>query len=423
MNWIKKLLSAASALTLLALLVAASPDITEQDRAAELERVTKLAAEILPKVAEVTGIEQTEPVKIVIITRAEVQDYLVELLDESYPGDTLERQSRVYSAFGLLPPDYNLRQGLLDLLSEQAGAFYDPRTKAFYSIIDLPKELKVPIVERVFVAHELTHALQDRVVDLQKMMEESTVDVDRGYAQTSVMEGMASVTMLVAGQGIPLKSLPDVGGMMRLSMKAAAGNPIMKVFASSPKYMQESLISPYAEGASFVQAYLKANPEEKQVSIFSRMPASSEQILHYDKYSEGDMPTTIDLSGVEAVLPAGWTPYYDNTLGEFDLRVLCELNEKTAKEANEIAAGWDGISFISFTNADDDLLILGASVWDSDDDASEFAAGLETVLGAIHQRGTFTVQEAGVRVSFVIGSLEEQTLGAVLDALTNATTM
>jgi hypothetical protein len=420
MSLIKRILSATAATVLFALLMAAAPDITEQERAAEHARIEKLAAEILPEVAETAGFELGEPVKIVIITRAEVRDFLVKLLDETYPGDELERQSRTYAAFGLLPKDYDLRQGLLDLLHEQAGAFYDPRTKAFNSIIDLPEELKIPMVERVLVAHELTHALQDRVFDLQKMMEESSVDVDRGYAQSSVMEGMASVTMFVAGQGMQLKSLPDLGGLMRMSMGAAGSNPIMKVFAASPKYLQETLISPYAEGASFMQAFLKANPDEKMSAILARMPESGEQILHYDKYAEGDEPTVIDLSAVGAALPASWTPYYDNTLGEFDIRVLCQLNEQTTKEAKEIAAGWDGIHFVSFTDGEDDLLVLGTSIWDSEDDAAEFAAGLETVLSAVHDESDFTVQFVGERVNFVIGRLSHESLQAALEALTMA---
>ena len=136
-------IAAAAVLILIGAVLAPAQEVSEEERAAELERVEQMAAEILPKVAEVTGMEQGDPVKIVVTTRAEVREFLVKLLEEEYPGDELERQGRCYAALGFLPSDYDIRQGLIDLYHEQAGAFYDPRTKAYYSIIDLPAEMKI----------------------------------------------------------------------------------------------------------------------------------------------------------------------------------------------------------------------------------------------------------------------------------------
>ncbi|HUX08355.1 MAG TPA: hypothetical protein VMX35_13700 [Acidobacteriota bacterium] len=416
----KRTAMTAACAVLLAILLAAAPDITEDERAAELERVNKMAEEILPKVMEVTGIEKSEPVKIVITTRAEVRDFVVKLMEEEYPGDELERQSRVFAALGLLPEGFDLRKGLIDLLHEQAGAFYDPRTKAYYSIIDLPKELKIPIIERVLVAHELTHALQDRVVDLLALQQQAKDNTDLGYANTSVMEGMASVTMFVAGQGMQLKSLPDIGGLMRMSMGSAASNPMMQVFAASPQYLQETLISPYAEGASFMQAYIKANPEAKPITIFERMPESSEQILHYAKFAEGDSPTAIDLSSIDPALPEKWRPFYGNVLGEFDIKVLCQLHDSTKETAEETAAGWDGIHFRAFVDSADKLIILGASVWDSETDAAEFAEALEQVLIQIHGESNVAVAQSADRVEFIVGEVTAETRTAALKALAAA---
>ncbi len=423
MELLKKTATALVVVALLATLLAAATDITKDERAAELERVNKMAEEILPKVVEVTGINFGEPVKIVITTRAEVRDFVVKLMEEEYPGDELERQSRVFAALGLLPEGFDLRTGLIDLLHEQAGAFYDPRTKAYYSIIDLPEELKIPIIERVLVAHELTHALQDRVVDLLALQEEAKGNTDLGYARTSVMEGMASVTMFVAGQGMQLKSLPDIGGMMRMSMGSAAGNPMMKVFAASPQYLQETLISPYAEGASFIQAYIKANPEAKPSAIFDNMPESSEQILHYAKYAEGDRPTAIDLSGIDAALPLNWEPFHSNVLGEFDIKVLCQLHEPTKENADVTAAGWDGIHFRAFIDQEDNLVILGASVWDSEADASEFAESLAEVLIPIHGENNVAVMQHADRVEFLVGAISSEIREAALEALAAAPVM
>ena len=412
----KRYLAVAVIAFALLVLPAVAQDTSQEDRDAELAKTKQMADELLPKVAEVVGLEMGDPVTIKVTTRAEVRDFLLKLLEEEYPGDELERQGRCLATLGLLPPDYDLRTGLIDILHEQAGAFYDPRTKAFYSIVDLPQELKVPLVERLIVAHELTHALQDREVDLLKLQKNDRDNSDLNYAHTSVMEGMASVAMFVAAQGMPADRLPDLGAIMRMSMGAAANNPMMKIFTSSPKYLQESLVSPYAEGASFVQAYLKANPETKPSRLLSELPVSSEQILNFEKFVSADLPTIIDITEACALLPPEWSPFYGDYLGEFDIKVLCELHEPTREEAREIAEGWDGIRYNSFVNGDD-LLLVGASVWDSEKDAEEFASGFKQALSEVHKQEDIVVERCGVRVNFVVGKLGSDLKGRVMQAL------
>jgi hypothetical protein len=390
----------------------------QEDREAELARVTAMAEEMLPQVAEIIGLEAGDMVTIGITNKTEVREFLVKLLEEEFPGDEMERMSRCLKAFGLLPEDYDLRQGFTDILHEQAGAFYDPRTKTYWSIIDLPAEFKIPMMEKTIVAHELAHALQDRAIDLLSMEKADRDDSDAGFAHASVMEGMASVAMLCAIQGMQQDKLPDLGKMMRMSMSMMKSNPLMQVFSAAPRYMQESLIGPYADGASFVQAFLKENPGSKSGELLGALPESSEQILHYEKYKSDDKPTAIEFSGLAAALPEGWTPFYSNTLGEFDIKIMFEL-AGLEKEAPELAAGWDGIRYASFTN-EGELLIAGTSVWDSEADALEFAGGLRKVLDTQHGEERVAVRRSGNRVSFLLGIVDEETKGGLLKALENA---
>ncbi len=412
-------LLAAAALAALAVLGAAVEEYTDEELAAERERVQALAEELVPRVEEATGMRSTGPVRIEVTTRAQVREYLVQLLEEEYPCGELERQGRCLAVFGLLPADYDIRAGLVDLLQEQAGAFYDPRTRAFYSIIDLPEAFRLPLMERLIVAHELTHALQDQAIDLLEMQRADKENTDVAYAHMAVMEGMATVAMFVAAQGTAVESLPNLGGMLRMSVVAAESNPMMQVFATSPRYMQESLISPYADGSVFVQAFLAAEAGGACSDLLGRLPSSSEQILHFDRYVEGDEPTDIDLSGLGTALPPGWTPYFDNVLGELEVKVLCELHEPTSEAAPEIAAGWDGITYSAFADGES-LLMLGCSVWDSEADAAEFADGLLLVLGELHGPDIVQIERRGERVSFVIGELQADAARLALERLAEA---
>lgn len=401
------------------LLLAAHSVSAQEDKDAELKRVSAIADELLPKVAEATGLEAGEAVKIDITNKTELREFLFDLLEEEFPGDELENMTRCFVAFGLLPADYDARQGLVDLLQEQAGAFYDPRTKTFWSIIDLPDEYKIPMMEKMMIAHELTHALQDRKIDIRSMQKKDKANNDAAYAHSAVMEGMASVVMIAAVQGLPQDKLPDMGRMIRMSLQMAKSNPLMKTFVESPRYMQEMLMSPYAEGSSFYQTYLKENPDKKGAELLGKLPESSEQILHYKKYRDNDIPSSVDLSGLEKELSDDWKQLYSNVLGEFDVKIMFKLNGDTADSAGEIAAGWDGVRFSAFAKGGD-LLIAGSSIWDSENDAVEFADGFQEAMEGLHGKNGIVVERLGTRVSFLIGSTGEDVKGRLMKSLMSA---
>ena len=96
--------------------------------------------------------------------------------------------------------------------------------------------------------------------------------------------------------------------------------------------------------------------------------------------------------------------------------MLCELYEPTKEEAREIAAGWDGIRYNSYVNGDN-LLLVGASVWDSEKDAEEFASGFELAISEVHEQENVLVDRCGVRVNFVIGNIGSDIKGRVMEAL------
>lgn len=389
------------------------------DQAAEVARVQKLADDLLPKVSRATGIAIKHPVKVDVITKKQVQEYMLKLIDIEYPGDAMQRQADTLALFGLLERGYNLRQGLVDLMTEQAAAFYDPRTKTYYGISDLPPMMKNPMMEQTIAAHELTHALQDQAVDLLPLQQKYRDDGDRGYALSALMEGMASVIMTTAITGAQIEKLPDLGATMRASMTMMANTPEMQVLAKSPAYLRETLVSPYAEGATFVQTWAKANPGRPVADLFERMPASAEQILHAQKYLDNDIPHRIELKAASALFPEGWEPYFHNTLGEFDLRVLCAENAETKAVANAVAEGWDGLAFAAFRSGEE-LVVIGTSVWDSETDALEFAQAFDTLLAKVHGVDGRAVSQQGTRVSFVAGLLRDLPVSAILNALATA---
>jgi hypothetical protein len=390
-------------------------------REQELERLRKQVTVIQPAVAELTGFPEGEPVEVAVMSRAELREYVIWSTEMGYPDDELIRRSRSLAMIGLLPEDYDLVAGMIDLVGEQAAGLYDPYGKAFNGILNLSPVLMAPQYQRLIISHELTHALQDRMIDILAHAEVGLTDIDYEYGLRAAIEGMATMVMLAYMEDIGLDETPDARSYMRNAFGQTSRSPGMEATARTPEYLKELLISPYAEGGAFCQAWYRANPDLKLADLLRNIPASSEQVLHPEKYLEPDEPTPIDLAGVESKLPEGWDPFYTNTLGEFDLLTLFSIHDETSADAADMAAGWDGLRFQVFEDERGQLVLLGCSVWDSELDAEEFEVGFSAVLEEIREPGTFTVALEGQSVGFIVGcadpAVRERLVAAVTELM------
>lgn len=391
----------------------------EDEPESGLDQFARLCRQTQPEVAEMIGLPAGDTVKIEMMSRADLRDFVLRTVDIEYPEDELARRSRCLWEVGLVPEGYDLEQGFVDLLAEQAGAVYDPHTKSLRGLSDLPSFLMNIQTQKLIVSHELCHALQDRVIDIAAQSKTCLADLDREYALRATIEGMATVVMLAYSQGLSIDQVPDGAALMRAGFAQNRKNPGMKALASSPEYLSESLISPYADGAAFAQAWLRANPGSRLGAMLERMPLTSEQVLHFESYLAGDSPTPVDLSGIESVLPEGWSLFHANTLGEFDLRLLLEGFEETKAGASEAAAGWDGLWYRAYAGPDGALLLAGCSVWDTDNDAREFGDQFLKVL-ARHRPDRSGLVREGRTVGFVIGPVDQRLRDDVLTALAQA---
>ncbi len=393
-------------------------ELTQREE--ETDRLTRLVAEVQPAVAELTGFPEGEPVAVAVMTREDLREYIVWSVEVGYPGDELYRRGRCLAVMGLLPEDYDLASGMVDLVGEQAAGLYDPYGKAFNGILGLSPRLRSPQYQGLIASHELTHALQDRMIDILAHAKVALADIDYEYGLRAALEGIATVVMLAYSQNLAVDETPDARSFMRASFEHSSRDPAMNATARTPEYLRELLISPYAEGGAFVQAWHRANPDMKLADLMRNIPATSEQVLHPEKYMEPDVPAVIDLEAVGEGLPEGWESFYTNTLGEFDLLTLFSLYGETAADAAEIAAGWDGLRFTAFQNQDECLVLVGSSVWDSEADAEEFDAGFSAVLGNSGDPKTFTIVRDGQCVDFIIGSLDGHITESLLAALLEA---
>src|SRR5260221_9242544 len=83
------------------------------------------------------------------------------------------------AAIGLLPQKYPLREKYIDLLSEQVAAFYDQHQHKLFMYEDASLD---NAQNRVVLAHELTHALQDQHFGLKRLPLELKTNEDMAAA-------------------------------------------------------------------------------------------------------------------------------------------------------------------------------------------------------------------------------------------------
>src|ERR1700730_1694444 len=166
------------------------------------------AEQVLKQMSEITGLEQKSPVKKSLRSRAEIHAYIVrEMDDEKSPAERYA-EKRSAQAFGLIPKNFDLDNFLLDLLTEQIAGLYDPKAGEFYIADWIPLE-----DQRMVMAHELTHALQDQHFKIADWVKAARPNDDAELARESVLEGSATTAMLdyqLRQKGLTLNDLPEI---------------------------------------------------------------------------------------------------------------------------------------------------------------------------------------------------------------------
>jgi hypothetical protein len=321
-------------------------------------------AEAVPRIEKESGLKFKRPPRVEVRSREQVRSYLIKKFDESTPQQELAGEEAAFKLLGLIPDSMSLRNFLIAVLTEQVIGYYDPATKVLY-VVQGADEKTVGIT----LTHELVHALQDQYIDLDSLSKASS-DNDRLSAAQAVVEGEAQFLQLSIMLGGADNIALRVGGRDRIREMIRENQSAMPVFATAPMVIQESLLFPYLSGADFVQRY-----KEKRGSVatlFSRLPTSTEQILHTDAYfgNPPDEPSTVTLPA-----PHGARTVFENDLGELGTRLFLYQHLRDETTAARAASGWDGDRYV-VVEGPGGRGIVWASTWDTPLRAAEFSDAL-----------------------------------------------
>ena len=106
--------------------------------------------------------------------------------------------------------------------------------------------------------------------------------------------------------------------------------------------------------------------------VYAKLPASTEQILHPEKYLKGELPVAVPAPAT----PQGTSKLAEGTLGELRTRLLLARCSKTPAVGGW---GWGGDRYVVAEAAEQRLVLAWSTEWDSEGDAMRFENGLREV--------------------------------------------
>jgi hypothetical protein len=345
--------------------------------------------EILDFDSKQTGLPIKKEVKRKLTSRDEVVSYLTKHLNDE---DTkrLRRSELVLKKFGLLPRDFDLQTFLVALLREEVAGYYDPKTKTVNLLDWVPIEEQEPVM-----AHELTHALQDQSIGLQKWMKKGEKDLgeikkdptpgdiendEMDNAREAVVEGQAQAMMFqyaIAPTGHSILNSPALVDAME--EETLSGTPSTKVFNDAPIFLKESLTFPYTYGMEFVIKLLrKGGKEQAFATVLKNPPHSTRQIMQPETYLSGEKIEPMRVPDFKHDFK-GYEKFDIGAMGEFDVAVLIE--QYAGKPlSKQLYPEWRGGYYYAAKAKPDaksggtaPLGLLYVSRWSNADKAAEFA--------------------------------------------------
>ena len=363
--------------------------------AATGEELPPALAKVADQIQEIRGLRFKRPVSPEPVSAEEISRMLRTGINRSFPEEMMSRREKAWATIGVIPPGTDLRQSILDFAGSQFIGFYDTLS---HQLVFIGSDNPTPY-QKLILAHELTHALDDQHFTLSRLDQlEAECRDEELAAFVALTEGSAR-TMETRWAVTHLSSQE----MVQVQQEALTFPPPP---ASVPEFLQNLLIFPYPNGQSFVGALMARGGTRAINDAFRQPPTSTEQVLHPEKYPS-DKPQQVE---VEKPLGLGeeWKDLDVLAVGEGWLRLMFDLRPSLV-DAEEAADGWDGGEYRAWSNGSRVVVVM-ETVWDSPEEASEFADSLEE-WGEGQQALDVSVSGAEVIASF--GS-DEETLAELM---------
>ena len=323
--------------------------------------IVSTTAAMLKETSDLRELSILKAVKSGAQSRSEIERMIIKNLDAETTPAEMHAAEVLLRVFGLAPKDFAYRPFLIKLLTEQVAGYYDPKAEQFYLADWIELEGQKPVM-----AHELTHALQDQHFNLKRFEKWPKGDSDAELAVHALIEGDATLAMTLYMAKNPLVALAFIRSL-------GTQESGLEQFKRAPRALRESLLFPYEEGSAWATQLYKRGGWEMVSQAFTKLPQSSEQILHPDKYFSYEPPQKVTLPDFKTALGPAWKRVDYDVNGEWGCYLVLDEFLNDATESKRASAGWGGDRFALYeTGKPDEYFVAQLTAWDTPVDAREF---------------------------------------------------
>jgi hypothetical protein len=321
------------------------------------------------EVEQVRGLTYLHPVAVEAVPDAEMDRRVTKSFDDSLPKELYDRRTVAWRTIGVIPQTSDLRSAYRAFLTGQVVGFYDPETGELVYL----GSGDLGLVERLELAHELTHALDDQHFDLSRLDGLSAHCQDERFeGALGVVEGSAQYFSSQTLVSSPTMDLGDIVSALGEALSAGDTPP------GVPPFVQEQEIWPYTAGMAFVTARVAAFGTDGVNQALSHLPVSTEQIMHPNLYPSA-VPVRVDVPNLAPALGPSWGDLDAMYVGEEWLHAMLGLR-LDASTTGVASSGWAGGVYRAWTDGQHVAVAMTTS-WDTPKDAAEFAAAARDWLG------------------------------------------
>jgi hypothetical protein len=316
---------------------------------------------VLKETSELRELSILRAVKSGAQSRSEIERMIVKNLDSDTTPAEMHATEALLRVFGLAPKDFAYRPFLIKLLTEQVAGYYDPKVQQFYLADWIELEGQKPVM-----AHELTHALQDQHFNLKRFDKWPKGDSDAELAAHALIEGDATLAMTLYMAKHPLVALAFIRSLGTQETSS-------EQFKRAPRAIRESLLFPYEAGSSWATQIYRRGGWDMVSKAFTKLPQSSEQILHPEKYYAYEAPVKVVVPDLKPLLGPTWKRIDSDVNGEWGCYLILDEYLNDSVTSKQASAGWAGDQFALYEGATPaDVFVAQSTAWDTAADAREF---------------------------------------------------
>jgi hypothetical protein len=335
--------------------------------AAEIDTVMK-------ELSSITGFKVKRQLPFEMISREQVNKFLKEQIRHSVKPEEIRAEETTLKKFGFVPQDFDLKKNTIDLLTEQAAAFYDfHRKKLFIS------DWAARNMRDEALVHELGHALADQNFPIEKFLGQNSDDSEESLARESVVEGQAEWLMIqyaLKQNGRTLADPATAREFLKSDSDSGTGDKEYPVFSNAPLYIRRTLMFPYEDGQRFQQAVFLKGGKNAFAEVFRKPPVTTSQVMHPERYFD-------NVTATSPVLPKPIhhsKAFVGGSVGELDEQVMLQ-QYIDADTAQSLSPKLRGATYrIDESKPKGSTMLIYASEWQDEASARQYFDAYQKVL-------------------------------------------